>query len=101
MVRIERERYGMSVEECKLLQGILNMALVELKSGGDRKYGPHKGPHRAIGVLRAEMHEMETEIFAEDGNPFQAYTENIQVIAMAIKCARDVTSKALESSQKE
>jgi hypothetical protein len=58
-------------------------------SDGDRKYGPHPGKNRALGTLKNELMELETELQAEDAAPFSVYEEAIQVLAMAYKFIRD------------
>ena len=56
---------------------------------GDKKYGPHPGPKRGFGALRAEFNELWTEIEAEDANPVSIRKEAVQVAAMALKFLRD------------
>ena len=72
---------------------VLSEALSELKLG-DNKYGPHPGPKRAFGALRAELAELLTELEAEDATPESIYKEALQVIAMGIKFIRDYANKA-------
>lgn len=69
---------------------IISDIMSELERG-DAKYGPHTGPRRSFGVLRAELYELQTEIEAEDKNPKAIRAEAIQVAAMAIKLIRDAT----------
>ena len=67
----------------------LAKAVNEELERGDRKYGPHPGPKRGFGALRAELNELATELEAEDWHPERVRKEALQVAAMAMKFLRD------------
>ncbi len=79
---------GFTLVEIGILEKIIGAALRELQKG-DTKYGPHPGPRRGLGALKAELQELTTEVEAENEIEGQERLEAIQVIAMGIKYVRD------------
>lgn len=71
------------------LEDFLTESLREV-SRGDAKYGRHPGPKRALGALRAEVTELQTEVEAENKIPGAMRREVIQVVAMGLKFLRDI-----------
>lgn len=92
-IYIMQTKFMCAVVSNAFYERVLSEALSELKRG-DNKYGPHQGPKRAFGALRAELMELQTELEAEDSAHEAICKEAIQVIAMGIKFIRDYANTA-------
>ncbi len=51
------------------------------------KHGPHKSLHEGYAILLEEMDELWDEIKKQNTDPYNIYTEAIQVAAMATEIA--------------